>query len=143
MTPQTVSRMPILPTFWPIGVFFMLQMASGTALANEIDDLVPIIVQTESSGDPGALGDQGKARGLMQIQETTWVRLSEWPWSDAFDPEKNLMVGRKRLEEISEKWNTTDPAVLAWHWNCGDNSKLTFDRWKKTQKNKTYRSLYQ
>ena len=111
-------------------------------MASEKADLLNTIILAESSGNPSAVGDHGAARGLCQIQRSTWERLSGWPFSDAFDPEKNVQVCMKRLEELRDKYPNKSDAYYAWKYNCGDHTKLSFEEWKRRQPNKAYRSLY-
>lgn len=107
-----------------------------------LDFTVNKIIMAESSGRASAIGDEGKARGLMQLQYNTWKRFTKRPFSDAFIPEVNRQVGSARVSEIMEKYNTQNPAYIAYRYNCGDYTKLSFERWKLKQPNKVYRSLY-
>ena len=106
-------------------------------------DPILVIIQAESSGKPMAVGDSGNSRGICQLSRATWERLSKYPWSDAFDEEKNVQVAGKRIEEIKRKYNTSETAYICYRYNCGDNTKLSFGDWKKRNKNKAYRSTYE
>lgn len=68
-----------------------------SAVANAIDypRLLPVVSQIESSGNPQAVGDGRKARGLFQFHEDAWVQASKvrkmagqriYPYSYAHDP---------------------------------------------------------
>lgn len=50
-----------------------------SAVANAIDypRLLPIVSQIESSGNPQAVGDGTKARGLYQFHEDAWMQTSK------------------------------------------------------------------
>lgn len=133
---RKVLTMVVFSSFWLISTAFALKTP------NAIDRLLPVIAAAESSNNPLATGDGGNSRGLCQINKATWHRLSRYPWSDAYDPEKNLQVCRQRLEEIQELYSTHNLAELSYHYNAGDNSKLSFEKWKKNQPNLVYRSLY-
>lgn len=99
------------------------------------------IAMAESGVDKYAIGKLGE-RGLMQISRTTWEELTDLPYSMAYDGATNLQVGGKLVAQIEEKFHTTNPAYIAYRWNCGINSEITFSDWKRLNKNKVYRSLY-
>lgn len=107
------------------GLMALLLHVPAWALSGpELDRLVPIIIAAESSGNPNVVGDGGRARGLMQIQKATWEHFSEYPWRDAFDPEKNVQVGREILEHIdfcyAATWNkNTSRARIIYTYNTG------------------------
>ena len=50
-----------------------------SAVANAIDypRLLPVVSQIESSGNPQAVGDGTKARGLFQFHKEAWVQASK------------------------------------------------------------------
>lgn len=127
------------------GAFFIVLCTlscAGCSPAFASPSVIDTIILAESSGRPNAIGDGGKARGLMQIQESTWKRLTNIPWDKAFDPKINKSVGTLRVQEISRKYKTSDLAFIAYKYNCGDHTRLSFEKWKRVQPNKAYRSLY-
>jgi soluble lytic murein transglycosylase-like protein len=51
--------------------------------------------------DAGAIGDRGRAQGLMQVQERWhFDRMSELGVTDLLDPYQNVTVGIHFLEEL-------------------------------------------
>jgi len=125
-----------------ISLLMLLSCATAHAEIN-VQSLVNTIIRAESSGRPHIVGDGGKARGLMQLQKCTWVEHTKEPWSKAFDPKLNREVGTRRVLQIIKKYKTSDPAYVAYRYNCGDYTKLSFSDWKRKQRNDAYRSLYQ
>lgn len=113
----------------------------------DLDRLVPLIIAAESSGNPKAVGDNGKARGLMQIQRATWETFSGYPWSDAFDEGKNVQVGRKILEKIAETYekrmgDRATPAHIVYTYNTGRYAFGPLPNWTKKHPNDIYRRLF-
>ena len=138
------------PEDW-LAAFIVFVVAMALALvftpkahADEINVpwLVQTIIMAESSGDPAAIGDNGKARGLGQLTRATWSMYTSDPWSKAFDPALNRDITTLRVMHIISKFDATDPAYVAYRYNCGDYTKLSFYEWKRRQPNRTYRTLY-
>lgn len=84
----------------------------------------------ESSGDPVAIGDDGKAYGLSQIHRATLDNHhSDWAMEDLLDPNKHMDVyvaEMKRLFDwLDENYTiATYPPVwavlAAWNWGAGN-----------------------
>ena len=128
-------------------------IAPAWALSSaQLDALVPTIIAAESSGNPRAVADGGKARGLMQIQRATWKRFSDYHWDEAFDPLKNIHVGRAVIEYINEEYSQflTDgvPGVFAdrqhilYTYNTGRYRFGDLPAWTKKHPNKIYRRIF-
>lgn len=63
--------------------------------------LVVAIIQKESMFDIDAIGDRGRAQGLMQVQERWhFDRIEELGVTDLLDPYQNVTVGIHFLEEL-------------------------------------------
>lgn len=91
----------------------------------------------ESSGEPSAIGDDGKAYGLWQIHEATLenVRrmkpdMADWELEDLLDAEKNWQVYMAEMVRL-RVWmlNTYGKAPMwallaSWNWGCGNVKKL-------------------
>ena len=108
----------------------------------ELDRLVPVIIAAESSGNPNAVGDGGRSRGLMQIQKATWRSFSKYPWDDAFDPEKNVQVGRRILEAINESYgDRATRARIVYTYNTGRYCFGDLPPWTKRHPNDVYRRV--
>lgn len=128
--------------------FFLLLLAcqSWAVTPAQLDALVPQIIQAESSGNPRAIGDGGKSRGLMQIQKATWRRFSDESWDEAFDPEKNVQVGRAVLEQICAVYQKrmgthATPAHIVYTYNTGKYCFGELPAWTKKHPNKIYRKI--
>lgn len=124
---------------------FAVNTAKAYAMSGaELDALVPIIVQAESSGDPKTVGKGGE-RGLMQISHTTWRLYSALPWSDAFIPEKNVQVGREILEDINNWYKPDgldDAKHICYTYNCGLHLYGPMPWKAKHHPNKIYRAIF-
>ena len=69
---------------WPV--------ARAEALHNQLDPrFVFAILRAESSLN--AYADSGYARGIMQMSKGAWNVVSEEPWSNAWDWQKNISAG--------------------------------------------------
>src|SRR3990167_3957563 len=55
-----------------VSLMLFLTAQAWALTPGELDALVPTIIAAESSGRAHAVGDCGRARGLMQIQKATW-----------------------------------------------------------------------
>lgn len=140
-------------TIYCMLIFSVMLTTQAHALTSlELDALVPVIVQAESSGRPDAVGDGGKARGLMQIQEATWKSMSKYPWDDAFDPNKNVQVGRAILEKINQSYMDfltvsirgvyADKQHILYTYNCGKYRFGELPKWTKNHPNRIYRRIF-
>lgn len=123
-----------------------LHVSTAWALSGaELDALLPKIVMAESSGNPDAVGPSGE-RGLMQIHPATWKAMSGEPWSEAFNPEKNVQVGRSLLEEINRNYGRrATRALIIYTYNTGryvkDGDHLP--RWTTNHPNRIYRRIFE
>lgn len=122
----------------------LLICSIGNCSEINIPALADTIIQAESSGNPNAVGDRGKARGLGQIQRSVWEKFAgqNEPYSRAFEPKLNRDITELHLFDIIWRHKLKDPAKAAWLYNCGEPCKLSFHEWKKRQPNKVYQSLY-
>ena len=130
-----------------IYIFLMVFIGQAWALSGEeIDLLIPTIIMAESSGNPMSVGDNGKSRGLMQIQKSTWKAMSDLPWDAAFDEGSNVQVGRKILEKINEVYLAhgveADKAHLIYTYNVGRYCWGKLPKWTKNHPNLVYREIY-
>lgn len=82
------------------------------------------LIFTESGGDPTAVADGGRSKGLCQISKAAWEDVSEWRLCRGFipfgsyeynwmDPEKNRIQGgyyvnRVIPEKYFKAWNIVD-----------------------------------
>lgn len=113
------------------------------AVAFDLNLLQEKIVMAESSGRPHAIGDHGKARGLMQLQRATWERFSDDPWREAFHPGKNLAAGRAYLKHILKVYGKkATKARVLYTYNTGRFCYGNLPKWTKRHPNKIYRRIF-
>ena len=98
-----------------LGFFFLTFTAS--VWADEIDILIPYIIQVESSGNPNAVSPDG-CIGLMQVSPIVFkeyqncrsplpkdtILLSEWTFDNMFNPNSNIEVGTWYLRRLKEHY---------------------------------------
>lgn len=152
MRPKTLFFIPavIIPILSALIINYSASPTSACAYDAEVttaakkaklpSKVVVAIMKAESSCNPLAVDETGKARGLFQIEEDTWKRFSDLPFSKAFDPHENIKVAIKYLKAAKSK----KPKVLAsWH-NAGTRRwwKLA-KKWTTKHPNKIYRKIYQ
>lgn len=77
------------------------------------------LIYTESKGDPSAIGDKGKARGLTQIWVTTAQDYGDVTPKQLLDPETNLAFSFKHFHRLLKKYSG-NLALALYAWNRGD-----------------------
>ncbi len=102
-------------------------------------ELIAALMIVESGGRPDAVGDNGKAIGILQIHYEVIVDVNELGYSfkmvDAFDPVKAENICRLYLEHWCGPWATRE--TLARNWNggpTGPRKKATLKYWRKVHK---------
>jgi hypothetical protein len=109
--------------------------------------LIPLLIQIESSGNPSAIGDSGKAIGVLQIHSSYWSDGCEelkvkWPYKNAFNKEKSILVVKAYLTRYGSSYEkqTKKPItleILSRIHNGGPSGykkKSTDSYWLKVQK---------
>jgi len=101
-----------------------------------------LLVHAESSGNPLASGDHGRARGLFQLTEATWKRVSDKPWSAAWESQANLEAGIRWLS-LNKRYGEQDGRnYLSWH-NGGIRQYRQLKRkWREGHPNRRYAAAY-
>ena len=95
----------------------------------DLDRLLPALERVESSGNPTAIGDGGKALGILQIWEVVIIDVNRakgtsYVHADAFDPVKARAICRAYLSiycterRLGRKPTMEDAARI---WNGGPN----------------------
>jgi hypothetical protein len=96
------------------------------------DDLVKALIQVESNGNPKAVGDGGKAYGILQIHkimvdEANRIGKTSFTHQDMFDPAKSQKVADIVLTHYDRHIRRTTgkeatAKQLAFIWNGGASS---------------------
>jgi hypothetical protein len=68
--------------------------------------LVLAVIQTESNGNPEAIGDAGKAFGLMQIHTDFHPEFAALSRAQRLDPATNIAYGSRLLSQLIAYWST-------------------------------------
>ena len=85
-------------------------------------ELLMAIVERESSGDPNAIGDGGRAIGLCQIHECYQLeRMEKLGIKSLKDPESNLIVAAEILCELLDEYE--DPKLALMFYNGQSDAK--------------------
>jgi len=107
------------------------------------------IIQIESSGNEKAVNRRSGARGLTQITKPTWEEMVRkmgvnWSWDDAFDGEKNRVVGEyyinteiPRLLEYYGIEDTVKHRLMAYNWGIGNVKKWYRSKGKASMPSET------
>lgn len=87
-------------------------------------ELILAVIERESNFNPDAIGDNGNALGLMQIQPR-WhqARMERLGVTDLLDPYQNVRVGIDYLAECLKGYETLDEALTVY--NAGPSGAYT------------------
>jgi soluble lytic murein transglycosylase-like protein len=101
----------------------------------DVDSFLPALIQTESSGDPGAVNEATGARGLAQITPIAWKDLVQWHPEkyggldyerDIFNPEVATEAARDYLAIIMRYLDNAnlpvnlDNVLASYNWGIGN-----------------------
>lgn len=104
------------------------------------------MIRTESQGDPNAIGDGGRARGLTQIWVSTANQYGAASPEDLLDPKINLQFAFKHFRYLLQKYNGNFPLAL-YAWNRGGGTVDRLLRYGRSPANdygpKVYRAAAQ
>lgn len=132
-----------------VGVFvacILLITDSSICQADEIDDLIPYIIEVESHGNPTAISLAG-AIGLMQItpivlkefQETEFPAGNIW---DLFNAEKNVFLGTWYLRRLKDHYlkdhYTIERMLAAYNGGITRLRKVNYDINKMPHETREY-----
>ena len=93
-------------------------------MTNLISMTIAILIQVESHGNVGAIGDHGRAIGLTQIHPCIVRECNriypqyEFTLNDRYDPWINVEMARIWLSREASRRRITDPVHLAYRWNA-------------------------
>lgn len=92
-------------------------------------ELVLAVIEKESQYNPDAIGDNGNALGLMQIQPR-WhqARMERLGVTDLLDPYQNVRVGIDYLAECLRENETLDEALTVYNAGASGAYNLYFSK---------------
>ena len=103
-------------------------------------NILAAVIKVESNGDPTVTGDNGKARGLMQVQKialddvNSQFRTSFF-WNNMYMAEENIKVGANFLMLQKKRMGNWNDAIRAYNaGEGGANNGLAFDYLAKVQR---------
>lgn len=111
--------------------------------------LILALIAVESSGDPNAIGDGGKAYGILQmhsayVQDAAEWANEDWTHEDAFDPDKARKIFMAYMERYAQDHKRPEGMSRAQYisriHNGGPRGFLkesTIPYWQKVKKHLT------
>lgn len=89
---------------------FLLVCQAATSANDPFPAVLKAMIYVESRGDPLAVGDGGRAIGVLQIHKDYWRDATgflgvDWPYSDARDPVKAAAAVRAYCEHYAKAYN--------------------------------------
>jgi len=137
VTPRWVNTLrPFAGLLTSLGIItaclLLVSSCTPTAKASEplnLDRLIPALEKVESNGNPDAIGDGGKALGILQIWEVVIIDVNRakgtsYVHADAFDPVKARAICKAYLSiYCTERRLGRQPTMedAARIWNGGPN----------------------
>ncbi len=116
--PETINEIVYAPIWADIPLDAELQHYIADVCAERhIDTAVVLaVIQKESTYIVDAIGDHGRAQGLMQVQ-ARWhgARMAELGCDDMLDPFENVTVGIDFLDEMIDKGYGMEWALTAYN----------------------------
>lgn len=84
------------------------------------------MMESESSFRAGAVGDDGRSYGYMQIRDVNWDRMMDEYELDVFDAFDNIECGAVIMSELIEKYGDIDMVIMAYK-----GGEAAAEKWKK------------
>ena len=121
----------------------MILISSLTSAATNVvdkDRLINAIIQVESGGDANAVGDNGKAVGILQIHKVMVddcnriAGFQKFTYEDRKDEQKSREMFTMYTDHYTPDW---DPEKVSRRWNAGpkgDKKKCSEGYWGKVKK---------
>ncbi len=108
--------------------------------------LIPLLIQVESSGDPNAIGDGGRAVGCLQIhpvvvEDVNRIYQTKYTEKDRLNKAKSMSICRLYLKYYGTRYQLktgkkATMEALARIWNGGPDGwkkQSTVKYWKKVK----------
>lgn len=95
-----------------------LTNALGLTITPQVEEIILAIIQKESWGDPGAVGDNGNSVGLMQLNYAAGTPQGEGFTGTKYeltDPATNIYYGIKYFLHQLAIYQSVDKAILAYN----------------------------
>ena len=99
------------------------------------------LIHTESGGDPQAVGDDGRARGLTQIWHSTAHSYGPVTPDALLDPATNIEFAFKHFRYLLKKYKGNFPLAL-YGWNRGTGTVDRLIRYGNSPANGYGRKVY-
>ena len=107
-------------------IILLILLLVGEVWADEISDLIPILIQIESSGRSWVTSKDG-CRGLCQLSELAWKDVMDIPYlPNVYNPKLNVIAGEKYLRLIKKmlgKDYTITNMLICYNWGIGNFRK--------------------
>ncbi len=100
------------------------------------------VIHAESRGNPNAVGDNGRARGLTQIWVSTASRYGEVTAEELLDPTVNIRFAFEHFRYLLKKYNGNFSLAL-YGWNRGPGKVDRLIRYGKSPANGYGKKVYQ
>lgn len=100
------------------------------------------LIYAESKGDPNAIGDGGKARGLTQIWVSTAREYGDVTAQQLLDAETNISFSFKHFHNLLVKYNG-NLAMVLYAWNRGPGTVDKLLSYGQSPENGYARRVYQ
>lgn len=105
----------------------------------DVERILDAIEQVESSGNPNAVGDGGKAIGAFQIHRAYWQDAVEFDpsiggvYEDCFDPQYARRIVIAYLTRYCKEWTDENVARIHNGGPSGHKRKATVKYWIKVK----------
>ena len=114
-------------------------------MSNAIAMVIAVLIRVESGGDARAVGDCGRAVGILQQHKISVAEANKiigerrWTYADRYDPAKSREMCRVTLERHWRR-GVRDPVALACRWRNPNGRTPSWHRKKieRTMKEATY-----
>ena len=100
------------------------------------------VIHAESRGNPNAVGDNGRARGLTQIWVSTARRYGEVSAEELLDPAVNVRFAFEHFRYLLKRYNGNFSLAL-YGWNRGPGTVDRLIRYGKSPANGYGKKVYQ
>jgi hypothetical protein len=126
----------------PLIIFAALSSCTpAPAITNqEIEKLIPALEKVESGGKANAIGDNGKAVGVLQVwpvmvNDVNRIRSGKaYTLADRYSPTKSREMARIYFRHYGKSW-TIEQAARCWNGGTqGYKKQSTVKYWNKVRK---------